>query len=122
MNLILTFLADITSFGLATGVENMFYLETGGTVNVNLVYGGGTATGVSGRFDYDTGSTDIITGSTPAATTAALTISASDISATFGTYLLTISLVGDNTKTKDVVVFFEESITGFEVRFLFAGL
>ena len=111
--------ADVTGFEIAVGGTNLVKLEHGNTAAINLVYETG-GTGLTFQAGIDTGTSFDTSAATKdeTAKTITYTIDPSFLTSDgFGTYLLTFTLTPTSgaAGTKEVVVFYEEPITGFAV-------
>lgn len=115
------FITAATSFEVAPGETNLVLLQAGGSSVVNLEYESTDTADYVFAASLDTGTTFDTSGATknPTSKTITYTISPSFVTDGYGTYLLNFTL-DDGTSGidvyKEVVLFYEQAITGFQVR------
>ncbi|XP_060073664.1 uncharacterized protein LOC132553437 [Ylistrum balloti] len=110
--------SDIAGFETAPGGTNLVSLQDGASVTISLVYTDGSNPTLGAQYD----TADVVSGGTVDTTgkTASLVIDSSDntkVPSSFGTYLLTLTLSPDSgaAQDKQIVIFYEQAITGFQV-------
>ncbi|XP_069123236.1 polycystin family receptor for egg jelly-like isoform X2 [Argopecten irradians] len=111
---------DVAGFEMAVGGTNLITLAAGQTATIDLVYtAGGTALTLTGTYD----TSDVVTGGGTVDTgtkTGQLQIDSGNsahVPSDFGTYLLTLTLTPSSgaAQDKQVVIFYEQAIAGFQV-------
>lgn len=102
---------------LATGFENFVYLNSGTSFTVQFTYSAGDAPQLNAALDTGTALTGTVDTNALTGTVNVQSTVFSSASLEFGTYLLTLNLSNaENVQSKEMVVFFEEQIEGFQVR------
>lgn len=106
---------------VAAGETNLIQLQQGGSVEVNLVYEATDTATYTFEASLDTGTVFATSGATTDNTlkTIRYTITPSFVTDGWGTYLLNFTLDDGSSGVdvyKEVVLFYEEAITGFQVK------